>query len=209
MRTIDEEIEGVELEILQEYIESGREKELPQDLADYLNLMDVVRGLHMRQKSRAFCVRLLKSDTYGLSDYKARKVYSDAINFFYCDNDIRKEAYRNVYAEKMEKAAALVLEVAKSVKDIEIYVKTLQQVAALRQLDQVDEKELPNELFEKPVKIYEVSPESLGMAPVDRNRLAEMIAKLPITELQKNAIKRDAAIDETILFLEDDVQKED
>lgn len=209
MRTIDEEIEGVELEVIQEYIESGRTKEMPEEIARYLNLMEVVRGMHLRQKSRAFCIKLLKSDVYRLSDYLARKLYNDAINFFYSDNDIRKEAWRNIYAEKIEKAAAVVMDTAKSSKDLEIYTKMLIEAAKLRGLNEPDEKELPSELFEKPVKIYEVTPESLGMETVDRRHLAEMIDSLPLTEIQKKAIRRDAAVDETTLFLEDDVQTKD
>lgn len=209
MRTIDEEIEGVELEVIQEYIESGRTKEMPEEIERYLNLMEIVRGMHLRQKSRAFCIKLLKSQPYSLSEYLARKIYNDAINFFYSDNDIRKEAWRNIYAEKIEKAAAVVLETSKSAKDLEIYTKMLLQAAELRGLNEPDEKELPSELFEKPVKIYEVTPESLGMEPVDRRVIGEIIDSLPITELQKKAIRRDASVDDNTLFLEDDVQAQD
>ena len=56
----------------------------------YFYLMDMVRGLTAKMKfekqnkyvTKAGIIKLLKSEQYGLSDWMARQVYTDAINFF-------------------------------------------------------------------------------------------------------------------------------
>lgn len=51
--------------------------------------MEMVRGLRARMRyngkviTKAGIIRLLKSEVYGLSDWMARQVYADSVNFFY------------------------------------------------------------------------------------------------------------------------------
>ena len=57
---------------------------------EYFDLMKLVRGLHARMMvpgserivTKSGIIKLLKSDAYGLSDWMARQVYTDALNFF-------------------------------------------------------------------------------------------------------------------------------
>lgn len=79
---------------------------------EYFSLMEMVRGLRARMRftngrmvTKAGIIRLLKSEPYSLSDWMARQVYNDSINFFYTQDNIRPEAFAALYAERAEKWA--------------------------------------------------------------------------------------------------------
>ena len=82
---------------------------------EYFNLMELVRGLRARMMmpggnrivTKAGIIKVLKSDVYGLSDWMARRVYSDALNFFYSVDDVTPRAWRNLYAERLDNMANL------------------------------------------------------------------------------------------------------
>ena len=52
--------------------------------------------------TKAGIIRLLKAEPYGLSDWMARQVYADSLNFFYTQDNVRPQAFANLYAEKAE-----------------------------------------------------------------------------------------------------------
>lgn len=61
---------------------------LPEEQRAYYDLMEMVRGLRARMRyngkviTKAGIIRLLKSEVYGLSDWMARQVYADSVNYF-------------------------------------------------------------------------------------------------------------------------------
>lgn len=71
---------------------------LPEEQRAYYDLMEMVRGLRARMRyngkviTKAGIIRLLKSEVYGLSDWMARQVYADSVNFFYSQENIRPQA---------------------------------------------------------------------------------------------------------------------
>ena len=77
----------------------------PQEIVDYLDLMDKIRGMHLRIDryggKDAIVNHLMKVE--GLSRYLANKAYNQAMEYFYADNDISKEAWRNIIATNGEK----------------------------------------------------------------------------------------------------------
>ena len=85
----------------------------------------------------------MKSDIYGLSDWMARQVYADSINFFYTDENIRPEAFANLYAEKMEKWADSMFLMGKG----EEASRILERAAKLRLRFASTETEIPEENF--------------------------------------------------------------
>jgi hypothetical protein len=203
----DSILENVAYELLQEYIENGRQDTMPEEMVHYLNLLEVVRGQIHRNKSRRFVINLLKASPYNHSEYLAGKLYTDAINFFYIQEDIKKEAYRNLYAEKLEKAAAFVLNVMKTVKDLDTYAKLIKEAALLRGLHEPDKEELPEELFQKPIKVFTQNPTKLGIPAIDRQRLAREIDSWDIEETEKARLKREASIDQPKLYLDHGLQQ--
>lgn len=103
------DFERIDLSQITRMLSTGDLEALPEAERAYYELMEMVRGLRARMKyngkviTKAGIIKLLKSDIYGLSDWMARQVYADSINFFYTDENIRPEAFANLYAEKMEK----------------------------------------------------------------------------------------------------------
>ena len=190
------------------YIESGAQGNLSPELVEYIELLDVIRSMYARYRSRDTIINFLQKPPYTLSYYAAVIRFSEAINFFYLDNDIKKKAWRNVYAERLDKVADLALKASTSILDLEIYKKIIDAAARMRQLDKPDPPELPSELFTKPFKIYTLNPEDIGRTRADRNLLAKHIDELDIPEKDKDRVRADAGLTEINLF-EDDQDQED
>ena len=190
------------------YIESGAQGNLSPELVEYIELLDVIRSMYSRYRSRDTIINFLQKPPYILSYYSAVKRFSEAINFFYLDNEIKKKAWRNVYAERLDKVADLALRASTSILDLEIYKKIIDAAARMRQLDKPDPPELPPELFLKPFKIYTLNPEDIGRTRADRNLLAKHIDELDIPEKDKERVRADAGLAEINLF-DDEQDQED
>jgi len=186
------------------YIESGATGNLPDEMIDYVNMLELIRGMHMRYEDRQTIIRFLQQPPYNLSFYLATCRYSDAVNFFYLDHDIKKQAWRNIYAEKLDRAADLILRTATSSKDIDVYKNTILAAGDLRQLNLPDKEDIPKEFFQKPIKIYTLDPRMLGRKRPDRKALARHIDGLDIPEADKQRARSDAMLTETIEFLDAD-----
>lgn len=200
----DDDIEGIEYEHLQEYIENGRQGEMPHEMVEYLSQLEVVRGQINRNKGKEFIVNLLKAAPYSLTDYHARKRYADAVNFFYLDTEVKKEAWRNLYADKLEKAANLVLQTATNSRDLDVYKNILLAAANMRGLNEPDKEELPEELFQRPIKIYTTDVKILDIPEVSRTDLIRKINSYEISEIEKERLKGEALITSPKLFLTDE-----
>ncbi|MDO4779818.1 MAG: hypothetical protein Q3992_02195 [Bacteroides sp.] len=165
---------------------------------EYYHLMEMVRGLRARMKlngkavTKSGIIKLLKSDAYGLSDWMARQVYDDSINFFYSQENVRPEAFANLYAEKLEKWADTAFLMGK----IKEAARILERAADIRFRFKKEEKEIPEELLnQKPVVIYTTSRADLGVADTDRKELEAFIDNIPdIPVLVKERLKEDSGI---------------
>jgi hypothetical protein len=182
------------------YIETGAQGDLPQDMVEYVSTLELIRGMHMRYENRQAIVKFLQQPPYSLSYYLANKYYSDAINFFYLDVEIKKNAWRNMYAEKLDRAADLVLKTATTSKDIDIYKNIIFAARDMRQLHIPESEDIPEEFFKKPNKVYVLDPGLIGRSKANRNLLAKHIDSLNIPEADKQRVKADAMI-EDIEFL--------
>lgn len=182
------------------FIETGAQGDLPDELIDYIRLLELIRSMYDRYQSISSIVNFLQQKPFGLSEYVAKKRFNEAINLFYADNDIKKQTWRNVYASRLDRAADLALKASTCVADLEIYKKIIDAAARMRQLDLQDEQELPPELFDKPFKIYTLDPEKIGRKRADRNLLAQQIDSLAIPEKEKDKAKSDAMITDIELF---------
>ncbi len=202
------DVKDYNYEILLDYIETGAKGQLTDDMVEYLNILETMRSMYSKFDSPVFIKRFFTQKPYELSDYIANKRFNEMLNFFYSNNDIKKAAWRNAYAEKLDKAADLVMATAKNSQDLEVYQKLILSAAKMRALDQIDPPEIPKALYDKPTKIYTFDPRMIGREKVDRNVLAKQIDSLDIPVADKNRIKGDAMI-QIIEFLEEDGEEED
>lgn len=166
----------------------------------YLDMMEVVRGLRARMMlpggkrvvTKSGIIKLLKSDVYGLSDWMARQIYADALNFFYTDDKVSPKAWANLYAEKLEKWADLSAATGK-LKEARGY---LVEAAKLRRCYDEQEAEIPMELLNAaPVVIYTNDAESMGAPKADRREIEQIINSIPdIPEMSRQRVMEDAGV---------------
>ena len=148
--------------------------------------------------TKAGIIKLLKSDAYGLSDWMARQVYTDALNFFYSEEGVTTRAWSNIYAERLDKLANLAIAAGK-LKEAKGY---LVEAAKLRGCYDAEAPEIPQELLDAaPVTIYTADSESLGAPKADRKEIDAFIDSIPdIPEMSRQRIKEDAGIRKRNLY---------
>lgn len=173
---------------------------------EYFDLMRVVRGFHARMMmpggnrivTKAGIIKILKSDAYGLSDWMARQVYTDALNFFYSEEGVTTRAWSNLYAERLDKLANL----AASMGKLKEAKSLITEAAKLRGCYDEAAPEIPQELLDAaPVTIYTADPESMGAPKADRKELENFIDNIPdIPEISRIRVKEDAGIRKRNLY---------
>ncbi len=190
---------------IHDFIETGDLDNAPQDIVDYLDALEKVRGMkkRLRQFSTKKHITKYLTKVNGLTDYLANKIYCDAVEFFYMENSIPKQAYRNMYAEDNDEDIALARLAAESIEDLERISKMREKSFKFRQLDVPDLDDFPEGLFDKPFKLYTQNPEDVGMVKHDRREIAAAIDSYKeLTELQKDVLRREAGDLPFKLFLD-------
>lgn len=177
---------------LQDYIASGCTMELTADELDYHNALYALVGIN-RKYGKDNAIAFLMHEPFNVERLRARKMYSEAINLFYLNDTIENNAHRNLMYDNLMKAAQVVLQNAVSSKDMEVYGNLNIQAAKIKQLDKPDPVK-PKEIDEKPIKIYDLNPEAVGLDAANRQILAAQIDSVDLPEREKVRLKRDANI---------------
>lgn len=177
---------------LQDYIASGCTMELTADELDYYNALYALVGIN-RKYGKDNAIAFLMHEPFNVERLRARKMYSEAINLFYLNDAIENNAHRNLMYDNLMKAAQVVLQNAVSSKDMEVYGNLNIQAAKIKQLDKPDPVK-PKEIDEKPIKIYDLNPEAVGLDAANRQILAAQIDSVDLPEREKVRLKRDANI---------------
>lgn len=191
-------IDDITLDDVYDFIES-KSKKISPEIERYLDLLDKVRGMHLRITkfgSKDLIIKhLVKVE--GLSLHTSNKIYNDTLQYFYCDTTISKEAWRNIIVEKQEKLINMAIQLIKDVSDIAKVAKMNTDLGILLQLDKEDPPVLPIELFQKPFKLYSFDAKMLGLpTAVDKEKIAEFIDKLPeLTEKERQQIRQEALLE--------------
>lgn len=192
--------EALDSHQIERILKTGDLESLTPAERDYFNLMEMVRGLRARMLlpggnrivTKAGIIKILKSDAYGLSDWMARRVYADALNFFYSVDDVTPRAWANIYAERLDNLASLATSMGK-LKEAKGYIT---EAAKLRGCYDEQAPEIPQELLDTPpTVIYSSDPESMGAPKADRKALEAFIDSLPeIPEVSRRRVKEDAGL---------------
>ena len=194
------DFEAIDSHQIERILRTGDLESLTPAERDYFELMEVVRGLNARMMlpggnrlvTKAGIIKLLKSDVYGLSDWMARRVYADALNFFYAVDDVRPRAWANLYAERFDKLGNLAATMGK-LKEAKGYFV---EAAKLRGCYEKQNAEIPQELLDAaPGMRYTPDAESMGAPKADRKELEAFIDSIPdIPEISRRRVKEDAGI---------------
>ncbi len=193
-------IEAIDSHQLDRILKSGDLGSLTPAEREYFDLMKLVRGFHARMMmpggdrivTKSGIIKLLKSEAYGLSDWMARQVYADSLNFFYSGDGVTTRAWSNIYADRLDKLANLAI-AAGRLKEAKGYIT---EAARLRGCYDAAAPEIPQELLDAaPVTIYTADPENLGAPKADRREIDAFIDSIPdIPEISRRRVKEDAGI---------------
>ena len=195
------DFDSIDLNLISRILKTGNVDDLAPEERVYYDMMELVRGLNARMMlpggkriaSKAGIIKLLKSEVYGLSDWMARRVYADAINFFHAEDGIRPKAWANLYAERLDKLAALAVSMGKLKEARGYYV----EAAKLRGCYENQQTEIPKELLDvAPVVLYTPDAEQVGAPKANRKELEAFIDSIPeIPEMTRRRVKEDAGIE--------------
>lgn len=203
-RRID--FESINLSQIQSILKTGSVDALSPEEREYYGIMEMVRGWRARMLlpggervvTKAAIIKLLKQQPFGLSDYMARQVYSDSLNFFYSEDGVRPRAWSNFYAERLDKLADLAVANG-HLKEAKSFIV---EAAKLRGCYEQTQAEIPRELLDREqVVIYTADPESMGARREDRRAIEQFIDSIPdIPEISRKRIREDAGIQTTDLL---------
>ena len=192
---------------LQDYLASGCTMELTDEELDYYNALYALVGIN-RKYGKDNAIAFLMHPPFNVERSRARRMYAEALNLFYLNDMVERDAYRSIIFDNLQKAALAVLQNATSAKDMEVYGNLLVQAAKVKQLDKPDPEktETPRE---KPVKVYDLDPAAIGLAAANRQLLARQIDRIEgLSERDKTRLRRDAGIEDVdIEDMLDDTQE--
>lgn len=194
------DFDSIDTHAIERILRSGDLDALTPGERQYFSLMEMVRGLRARTflpggkkiVTKAGIIKLLKSDAYGLTDWTARRVYNDSLNFFYSDEGVSPRAWAAFYADRLDKLTDLAVANGQ-LKEAKAFIT---EAAKLRGCYEEQAPEIPAELLDaEPVVVYATDPAALGASRADRKEVEAFIDSLPdIPEVTRKRVREDAGI---------------
>lgn len=180
---------------------------VPAWMVEYIDWMEKARDWYYRNKSEGYVVNQLVSiisDSKGkvISRYVAKKVFADSMNFFYANQRIRKQAWRNVLVEKLNMMVLAQFEEG----DYEGAGKNIDRMHKFLELDTPDSEGANRHLLDRRPIVYFTNPEDLGVERISKNDLARLIDTYDVKEAERQRVKREAGVLERRLFPERSIQ---
>lgn len=191
-------------ERIQEYIASGSKGDLSDKERVYIDLLTLVYSLDGQYGKRR-TVRFLTSEPFGLPYQRAADIYSEAMELFYCNRKISKDALRNKMADQFDTLYVAARDAAKTSKDYAVAADILANKARALQLDRDDPAKLPAEVYQPMFRLLSATPESIGLPAANRDELERQIDTVVAPEAVKRRLRTDAGITDLdiVKYLED------
>lgn len=191
----ESKLEGLHYEILMDYIDTGN-TELIKDpeMIIYLEQLELCRRWYDALHHESKIIRALCLQYNDLTPRTAKSRYQDSMNYFYSDTTIKKTAYRNMAADKIVKAANLILITAKEPKDLKYAGDLLHKAEVVRGSMEPTVEKLPDHILQQRQPIFIMDPTLIGLEKADRNVLAKQIESYNIPEMEKEKIKQEAGV---------------
>ena len=180
---------------IEEYISSGSKGRLNPKEERYLDLLVLVYSLDGHHGKRN-TIKFLTAPPLGFSYEQAIRVYTEAIEMFYCNRNISRQALQAKTADQFENLYFAALKNAKTTRDYADAANILAQRAKLLRLDQPEAQRLPVEMFRKRFTIVSENPEDIGLPKVDRQLIGRQIDSLDAPETVKERVRMDVGIED-------------
>lgn len=182
------------LERVSEYIAAGRTSELSNSEKLFIDLLSIINSLD-RQFGKRATIKLL-TQQFGYSYDRAVDYYDQADQLFYSNRNTTKEAMRNKYAEMLDNIAHAALLTAQTPKDYEAVSEIIAKAAKIRKLDEPEIQKLPAAMYLRQIRMFSLTPEVLGLPPVNRQEVNDQIQQLHIPEVEKRRLRQEALIED-------------
>ncbi len=194
---------------IQDYISSGSSRDLSSDEQVYIDLLMMIHSLDGRFGKRKV-VKFLTGAPFNFSYSRASEMYSEAVEMFFCDRKVSKDALRNKIAEQYDTLYHLTVQAAKTPLDYKIAADILDKKAKLKQLDKEDPVRLAPEQYLHQYRVLTTDPRSIGLPPANRDILASQIDSMTVPEQTKERLRMEAGIvDVDIVKIFDNVVQEE
>lgn len=196
-------------ERIQDYIAEGSRGNLSQKEQVYIDLLTMIYSLDGQWGKRR-TIKFLTSKPFSFSYEQASNMYAEAIEMFFANRKVSKEAMRAKMADQYDTLYTLAMQNARTTKDFEIAAGILSSKAKVLRLDQDDPQQLPAENYSKQFRVLSLSPEVIGLPRANRDELARQIDGIVAPEAVKKRLRVDAGIDDLdIVKLMDNVAQEE
>lgn len=196
-------------ERIHDYIAEGSRGNLSQKEQVYIDLLTMIYSLDGQWGKRR-TIKFLTSKPFSFSYEQASNMYAEAIEMFFANRKVSKEAMRAKMADQYDTLYALAMQNARTTKDFEIAAGILSSKAKVLRLDQDDPQQLPAENYSKQFRVLSLSPEVIGLPRANRDELARQIDGIVAPEAVKKRLRVDAGIDDLdIVKLMDNVAQEE
>ena len=191
-RTVYQE-EKANIQALHDLIEQGNTSNLTPIQIEFMDQIEYIRTLYLRMNSKQYIVNSVRLRWPSLNKNQIGKLYNETLNFFYLDNDVKIEAWKAIFAEKMENLGALAIEM----DDVEAARRCFNDAANLRGVNKDQHNIIPPALLDRRRIVYTMDIEKLGIPKVNKYELAAFIDNLDLTKKEKAKFKREALIEGT------------
>ena len=191
-------------EKIQEYIASGSKGNLSDKEQIYIDLLTLIYSLDGQYGKRR-TIKFLTSAPFCIPYQRAADIYSEAVELFYCNRKVSKEAMRNKMADQFDTLYVAARDAAKTSKDYAVAADILANKARALQLDKDDPAKLPAEIYQPMFRLLSATPESIGLPAANRDELERQIDTVVAPESVKRRLKTDAGIVDLdiVKYLED------
>ncbi|MEG2063520.1 MAG: hypothetical protein RRY23_00115 [Alistipes sp.] len=181
-------------ERVSEYIATGRTSELTNNEKLFIDMLSIINSLD-RQFGKRATIKLL-TQQFGYSYDRAVDYYDQADQLFYSTRNTTKQAMRNKYAEMLDNLAHAARAAAQTPKDYEAVSEIIAKAAKIRKLDEPEIQKLPAAMYLRQIRMFSLTPEVLGLPPVNRQEVNDQIQQLHIPEIEKRRLRQEALIED-------------
>ena len=178
---------------IQEYIGNGSRGNLDTKEQHYLDLLTLIYSLD-GQYGKRNTIRFLASSYFGFGYEQAGRLYGEAIEMFYANRGISKDAMRAKTADQLDAAFTAAFNAATTAKDFKNAAEILKMKAEVLGLDKEDAKVLEARVYMRQYRVLSLSAADIGLPVANRRELAEMIDALGLPDTVNRRVSMEAGI---------------
>ena len=185
-------------------------KNAPPKMVEYMQELEMIWGMHKRgldfPNVESIINHLVLSK--GFRREKARQLVKDAIYYFHLENDLPKETYRSIVADKGMKAFVAAIRLAKSSRDYKDAFSILLDLGKFMSWDQED-AEKADDSWIRQLQVLSADLPMFGLPSVNRAEIGKLIDDLPdISDKMKAAAKAEVdGVPFRMLYAEENPRK--